>query len=181
MGPQQAAQHAAHMERRARMGFQAMETPRRRLVPKVAPMPAPKPCGPDEKEILAVELAKHWFATPCGPSRPMRWVESEPVGMPPEPAPVTVIEIANCVAREYRVRFFDMKSPRRTANVVLPRQVAMYLAKRLTLKSLPQIALIFGGRDHTTVLHAVRKIESLLPLDPDLACTVAHLEAQLSQ
>ena len=60
-------------------------------------------------------------------------------------------------------------SSRRTANVVRPRQVAMYLAKLLTLRSLPEIGRRFGGRDHTTVLHAVRKIEGLSNADNTLA------------
>ncbi len=55
----------------------------------------------------------------------------------------------------------DILSSRRTATVVKPRQVAMYLSKALTLRSLPEIGRRFGGRDHTTVLHAVRKIEGL--------------------
>jgi chromosomal replication initiator protein len=59
----------------------------------------------------------------------------------------------------------DLLSSRRTAVVVKPRQIAMYLAKTLTLRSLPEIGRRFGGRDHTTVLHAVRKIESLSHAD----------------
>ena len=66
------------------------------------------------------------------------------------------------VARQYNVSRSDLLSSRRTANVVRPRQVAMYLAKTLTLRSLPEIGRRFGGRDHTTVLHAVRKIEALV-------------------
>ena len=67
-------------------------------------------------------------------------------------------EIQRMVARQYNVSRADLLSSRRTANVVRPRQVAMYLAKTLTLRSLPEIGRRFGGRDHTTVLHAVRKI-----------------------
>ena len=69
------------------------------------------------------------------------------------------------VARQYNVSRSDLLSSRRTANVVRPRQVAMYLAKTLTLRSLPEIGRRFGGRDHTTVLHAVRKIEALVAKD----------------
>src|SRR6202021_1809917 len=68
---------------------------------------------------------------------------------------------------------------RRTANVVRPRQVAMYLAKTLTLRSLPEIGRRFGGRDHTTVLHAVRKIEALVAKDVALSEEVESLKRQL--
>ena len=70
-------------------------------------------------------------------------------------------------------------SSRRTANVVRPRQIAMYLAKTLTLRSLPEIGRRFGGRDHTTVLHAVRKIESLIGQDTSLAAEIEAIKGQL--
>jgi chromosomal replication initiator protein len=72
-------------------------------------------------------------------------------------------------------------SSRRTANVVRPRQIAMYLAKTLTLRSLPEIGRRFGGRDHTTVLHAVRKIESLIGTDNGLAAEIEVLKSQLQE
>ncbi len=77
---------------------------------------------------------------------------------PAEPKRVRIEDIQRVVARQYNVSRADLLSSRRTANVVRPRQVAMYLAKVLTLRSLPEIGRRFGGRDHTTVLHAVRKI-----------------------
>ena len=81
---------------------------------------------------------------------------------PQEPKRVKIEDIQRIVARQYNVSRADLLSSRRTANVVRPRQVAMYLAKTLTLRSLPEIGRRFGGRDHTTVLHAVRKIENLV-------------------
>jgi chromosomal replication initiator protein len=72
-------------------------------------------------------------------------------------------------------------SSRRTANVVRPRQIAMYLAKTLTLRSLPEIGRRFGGRDHTTVLHAVRKIEGLIGKDNALAAEIESLKSQLQE
>jgi chromosomal replication initiator protein len=75
----------------------------------------------------------------------------------------------------------DLLSSRRTANVVRPRQVAMYLAKTLTLRSLPEIGRRFGGRDHTTVLHAVRKIENLVNTDSTLAEEIELLKRQLQE
>jgi chromosomal replication initiator protein len=83
------------------------------------------------------------------------------------------------VARQYNVSRADLLSSRRTANVVRPRQVAMYLAKILTLRSLPEIGRRFGGRDHTTVLHAVRKIEGLVSNDQALAEEIEALKRQL--
>jgi len=83
------------------------------------------------------------------------------------------------VARQYNVSRADLLSSRRTANVVRPRQVAMYLAKVLTLRSLPEIGRRFGGRDHTTVLHAVRKIENLASSDSALADEIEGLKRQL--
>jgi chromosomal replication initiator protein len=83
------------------------------------------------------------------------------------------------VARQYNVSRADLLSSRRTANVVRPRQVAMYLAKLLTLRSLPEIGRRFGGRDHTTVLHAVRKIENLVNTDTSLAEEIEVLKRQL--
>ena len=85
------------------------------------------------------------------------------------------------VARQYNVSRADLLSSRRTANVVRPRQVAMYLAKTLTLRSLPEIGRRFGGRDHTTVLHAVRKIENLVSTDSALAEEIELLKRQLQE
>lgn len=70
----------------------------------------------------------------------------------------------------------DLKSQRRTGPVVRARQVAMYLAKKLTAASLPEIGRRFGGRDHTTVLHAVRKIEALILTDMILAAEINRIK-----
>jgi chromosomal replication initiator protein len=92
---------------------------------------------------------------------------------------VRIEEIQRVVARQYNVSRGDLLSSRRTANVVRPRQIAMYLAKTLTLRSLPEIGRRFGGRDHTTVLHAVRKIENLIGIDNGLAAEIEVLKGQL--
>jgi chromosomal replication initiator protein len=92
---------------------------------------------------------------------------------------VRIEDIQRVVARQYNVSRADLLSSRRTANVVRPRQVAMYLAKILTLRSLPEIGRRFGGRDHTTVLHAVRKIEALAANDSALADEIEALKRQL--
>ncbi|MEE9139756.1 MAG: chromosomal replication initiator protein DnaA [Alphaproteobacteria bacterium] len=81
---------------------------------------------------------------------------------------VTIEEIQKRVAEHYRIRMSDMHSARRARAVARPRQVAMYLAKQLTPRSLPEIGRKFGGRDHTTVMHAVRKINELRATDSSL-------------
>ena len=96
---------------------------------------------------------------------------------PQEPKRIKIEDIQRVVARQYNVSRSDLLSSRRTANVVRPRQVAMYLAKTLTLRSLPEIGRRFGGRDHTTVLHAVRKIEALVARDTALSEEVELAEA----
>ncbi|MGC1777349.1 MAG: chromosomal replication initiator protein DnaA [Xanthobacteraceae bacterium] len=98
---------------------------------------------------------------------------------PAEPKRVRIEDIQRIVARQYNVSRADLLSSRRTANVVRPRQVAMYLAKVLTLRSLPEIGRRFGGRDHTTVLHAVRKIENLAGNDSAFAEEIEGLKRQL--
>ena len=98
---------------------------------------------------------------------------------PQEPKRIKIEEIQRIVARQYNVSRADLLSSRRTANVVRPRQVAMYLAKQLTLRSMPEIGRRFGGRDHTTVLHAVRKIENLVNTDASLAEEIELLKRQL--
>ncbi len=81
---------------------------------------------------------------------------------PQDPKRVRIEDIQRIVARQYNVSRMDILSERRTAGVMRPRQVAMYLAKTLTQRSLPEIGRHFGDRDHTTVLYAVRKIEWLI-------------------
>ncbi|MCZ7659702.1 MAG: chromosomal replication initiator protein DnaA [Xanthobacteraceae bacterium] len=100
---------------------------------------------------------------------------------PQEPKRVKIEDIQRVVARQYNVSRADLLSSRRTANVVRPRQIAMYLAKTLTLRSLPEIGRRFGGRDHTTVLHAVRKIENLVDQDTVLAEEIDLLKRLLQE
>ena len=92
---------------------------------------------------------------------------------------VTVDEIQQLVAAHYNIKLAEMSSPRRARSVARPRQVAMYLAKQLTTLSLPQIGKRFGNRDHTTVMHAVRKIEELKVSDLSIAEDVELLKRQL--
>ena len=80
----------------------------------------------------------------------------------PDQCRVRIDDILKVVGRHYNVARADLLSPRRARSVVVPRQIGMYLAKKLTPRSLPEIGRRFGGRDHSTVLHAVRKIEELM-------------------
>jgi chromosomal replication initiator protein len=94
---------------------------------------------------------------------------------------VKIEDIQKLVASHYSVSRADILSSRRTAAVVKPRQVAMFLAKMLTLRSLPEIGRRFGGRDHTTVLHAVRKIEALSQTDTILREELELLKRMLQE
>ena len=98
---------------------------------------------------------------------------------PREPKRVKIEEIQKLVANHYNVSRADLLSSRRTAAVVMPRQIAMYLAKLLTLRSLPEIGRRFGGRDHTTVLHAVRKIDGLCNANNELRDELELLKRML--
>lgn len=93
---------------------------------------------------------------------------------------ITIDEIQRKVAEHYNIRMADMHSARRARNVARPRQVAMYLAKQLTSRSLPEIGRKFGGRDHTTVMHAVRKIDELIEEDAHIAQDVEVVRRALT-
>ena len=92
---------------------------------------------------------------------------------------VTIEEIQKRVAEHYNIRLTDMSSPRRARAVARPRQVAMYLAKQLTSRSLPEIGRRFGGRDHTTVMHAVSRVAELMQADSAFAEDVELLRRML--
>nr|WP_299595639.1 chromosomal replication initiator protein DnaA [Sphingomonas bacterium] len=92
---------------------------------------------------------------------------------------ITIDEIQRRVSDHYRIKQAEMSSARRAREVARPRQVAMYLAKQLTPRSLPEIGRRFGGRDHTTVIHAVKQIEKLRQIDAELDADVRLLIRQL--
>ena len=98
-----------------------------------------------------------------------------------EPKRVKIEDIQKRVAAHFNVSRADLLSLRRTAAVVMPRQIAMFLAKSLTLRSLPEIGRRFGGRDHTTVLHAVRKIDNLVNTNAALREEIDLLKQQLQE
>lgn len=118
-------------------------------VPKVQPEP---PVFPRYRWKFEDEIA--WEAAICGDE-----------AAPPTLPKIRVERIQQAVAEHFGVERADILSARRTKEVTRPRQVAMYLSKKLTPKSLPEIGRRFGGRDHTTVLHGARKIERLIESD----------------
>jgi chromosomal replication initiator protein len=93
---------------------------------------------------------------------------------------VSVEDIQKKVAEHYGIRLADMHSPRRARPVARPRQVAMYLAKALTTHSLPEIGRKFGGRDHTTIIHGVRKVEELMAQDASIRDDVDAIKRAIS-
>jgi chromosomal replication initiator protein len=92
---------------------------------------------------------------------------------------ITVDDIQKAVSEYYGMKQADLLSDRRNRAIARPRQVAMWLCKQLTTRSLPDIGRRFGGRDHTTVLHAVRKIEELKGVDAPIAADVEALLRKL--
>lgn len=104
-------------------------------------------------------------------------------GAPSRPGPPLgiVVDIQTTVAAYYRIPRLSMVSNRRSRAIARPRQIAMYLARELTPQSLPAIGYRFGGRDHTTVMHAIKQVEHLIATDGDYAHDVAELRARLTQ
>jgi chromosomal replication initiator protein len=96
-----------------------------------------------------------------------------------EPKRIKIDDILRVVTKHYGVNRSDLLSSRRNRSIVRPRQIGMYLAKSLTSRSLPEIGRRFGGRDHTTVLHAIRKVDELIGADNALREDVEILKRLL--
>lgn len=92
---------------------------------------------------------------------------------------VSIDAILKATAHDFRVSVSDLKGPRRHRNVTVPRQVAMFLSRQLTDASLPQIGSAFGGRDHTTVINALKRVEALREADTDFGARIERLRKQL--
>ena len=92
---------------------------------------------------------------------------------------ISIAKIQNKVAKYYHVTIQDLKGKKRVKTIVVPRQIAMYLSRELTDRSLPQIGMEFGGKDHTTVMHSCDKISELLIKDDDLKRSVNELKDDL--
>lgn len=96
-----------------------------------------------------------------------------------QPKPITINTIIDTVSQFYGLRNIDLKSKKRTREIAYPRQIAMFLTRDLTDNSLPKIGEAFGGRDHTTVLHAIEKISTLLKEDPSLKSIIEELKKRI--
>ena len=94
---------------------------------------------------------------------------------------ITINIIQDIVSSYFNLRLEDLKSQRRTRNIAYPRQIAMYLSRKLTDMSLPKIGEEFGGRDHTTVIHAYEKISDKLTSDESLQQTIDDITKKLTQ
>lgn len=170
--------HAMHVEtikRRQRLGCD----PSVRIIPK--PKFNPIPIRTVEIKVPAEAVTQ----VPVVVIAPVFIPESaQPVIVsPPEPPSITcptVAAIKLVVCNKYKASLLEMDSARRTADVVKPRQIAMYLARHLTLNSYPQIGRYTGGKDHTTVIHAVRRIAELRATDPQLDADLKDLESALA-
>ena len=97
----------------------------------------------------------------------------------PEQKRITIQQIFDAVTKYYNVRPADLQSKKRHKSIAFPRQVCMFLARRHTRYSLEEIGGYFGGRDHTTVLHAVRSIQEDCEQDKDVAKQIDHIELQI--
>jgi Bacterial dnaA protein helix-turn-helix len=93
---------------------------------------------------------------------------------------LSVLDIQRAVANHFEISLTEMLADRRTQPLTRIRQMAMYLSKTLTVRSLPEIGRRFGGRDHTTVLHAVSRVERFIAEDEAFAAHVAEIKAKLS-
>jgi chromosomal replication initiator protein len=91
----------------------------------------------------------------------------------------SVAAIQAAVAKYFNVGVTDLLSGRRHKDVILPRHIAFYLCRKLTLQSLPDIGRRFGGRDHTTAMHAVAKVTGLLEKDPSIAAAIESIKQEL--
>jgi len=98
----------------------------------------------------------------------------------PDKKRITIQQILDAVTKYYNVRLSDLQSKKRHKSIAFPRQVCMFLARRHTRYSLEEIGGYFGGRDHTTVMHAVRTVDSDIKEDTQVAEQLIHLEHQLA-
>lgn len=94
---------------------------------------------------------------------------------------ITLEDVQGVVASRFNVKISELKSKRRTKTLVHPRQIAMFLARELTDSSFPEIGREFGGKDHTTIIHACRQIEKALDEDTTLQATIESLKDEISK
>lgn len=142
---------------------------RRKFFPPVLEAPEPQP---DPREV---ERRRHRELA----LSPSTLFPGHPKSVVSTGSRVSVADIQRVVAKRYNLSHNDLLSRRRSVHLILPRHVAMYVAKVLTLQSFVEIGQRFGRRDHTTIIHAFNKIEKLLEGDPALAGEVRQIQDQL--
>ncbi|GAB4239929.1 MAG: chromosomal replication initiator protein DnaA [Methyloligellaceae bacterium] len=130
-----------------------------------------------EGAIIRMRAAYHLTAEPISVERAEYIVRDLMRGT--EPKRIKIDDILRVITKHFGVNRSDILSARRTRSIVRPRQIGMYLAKNLTQRSLPEIGRRFGNRDHTTVIHAIRKVEQLMSADPSLKEEVELLKRLL--
>lgn len=154
--------HAQHKARLVRLG-----APSPYQASYKAPLPTPSPSAYPGFDIQPLYYHQMWFFDLITERK------AAPAELP------KIEQIQRAIAVYFGISKLDLLSDRRTMDIARPRQIGMYLAKKLSLKSLPEIGRRFGGRDHTTILHGVRKIEDLLPIDEKLQRDVEAIKASL--
>lgn len=165
--------HKAHLARRQRLWPDAPRAKAARPVPVAIAQPLPPMIDEEDRATKLAALQRQVAAVG---SNLAAMLDTRDVHV--RQTPVTLIVKTICAY--YGVREQDLMAQRRTRTVVLPRQIAMYLARELTVKSMPEIGRRFGNRDHTTVLHAIRKIEARRADDAGLNAEIAELIGLLS-
>lgn len=143
--------------------------------------------GPDVKFVLNTPygvpkelppIVRHFARSPDHEWWPCMWMY-DLATYKPQPFANKIRIVIDVVCQHFGVTRDDISSSRRTADIVLPRQVAMHLARKTTLKSLPEIGRSFGDRDHTTVLHSDRKIADLAARDALFSSQLLALELKI--
>jgi Bacterial dnaA protein helix-turn-helix len=170
------------IERMKRWHIAALENIERCELPKVKAkavvIPEPPEPPPSDPAPMQMPIIRRYRVPTIIPLVPQpHWFYRRPSDNRLYPH-LEAIQIA--VAYYYNVTLVDMNSERRQQAIVLPRQIAYYLARHLTYKSLPEIGRRMGDRDHSTILHGCRKVEQLMRIDPDLTDFVEGLEALLT-
>jgi hypothetical protein len=161
-----AAQRIREAERRYVKSLSLPPPPRPQIWPPAAegivPPPSTGPLyeGVPDRPEATQSIIPEWWSTEEMPRYP------------------SISHVQKIVCEELGIRHLDLISQRRTRTLARPRQIAMYLCRMLTPRSLPEIGRRFGGRDHTTVMHGVRKVEQLMAEDPDFAATVAAIRSR---
>jgi hypothetical protein len=134
----------------------------------------------DRIRAKGADLFSIWCELREKQPQPNGWEWTNPPPVAPKPEPIRIPRIIKATAAAYGVTQKEIVGVRRIKSIIEPRQVAMYLAHTLTKCSLPEIGRRFGGKDHTTVLHAVRKIREAIKADAELAARVEAIRRSLT-